>query len=72
MPSILNWAGTKCLEVKYQSIKTLHHVDFKACNNMFLHLSIKSAVLRHAELRFDFKISSNREVTVSSGSKGQL
>lgn len=57
MPFILNWTGTKCLEVKYQSIKTLHHLDFRACKNMLLHLSIKSAVLRHAELKLDFKKS---------------
>lgn len=72
MPFILNWAGTKCLEVKYQSIKTLHHTDFRACKKMLLHLSMKSAVLRHAELELDFKKCAKREVTVGSGGKGQL
>lgn len=52
---ILNWAGTKCVKVKYQSIRTLHHIDFRACKKMLLHLSMKSAVLRHAELKLDFK-----------------
>lgn len=35
--------------------KTLHHLDFRACKNVLLHLSIKSAVFRHAELKLDFK-----------------
>lgn len=49
------WGRDQMLRGKYQSIKTLHHVDFRACKNMFLHLSVKSAVLRHAELKLDFK-----------------
>lgn len=72
MSFILNWTGTKCIEVKHQSIKTLHHIDFRVCKNMLLHLSIKFSVLRHAELKLDLKKVAEREVTVSSGSKGQL
>lgn len=45
---------------------------FQRCKNMLLHLSIKYSVLRHAELKLDLKQVAEREVTVSSGSKGQL
>lgn len=72
MSFIRNWTGTKCLEVKHQSIKMLCHLYFRACKNMLLHLNIKFSVLRHAELKLDLKKVVKREVTVSSGSKGQL
>lgn len=72
MSFVLNWTGTKCLEVKHQSVKTLHHIDFKACKNMLLHLNMSFSALRHAELKLDLKKVAKREVTVDSGSKGQL